>query len=669
MISKYRPEVDGLRCIAVILVILHHLNLPGFSGGFVGVDVFFVISGYLITGIILSELKQGNFTFGNFYKRRIIRLAPAYFAVLIVTSILAWFTMLPEELENFAISTIYSTFFAANFHMWGTVGGYFGATTDTIPLLHLWSLAVEEQFYVVWPVTLLILYRVLGGGRLLWVTILIALILGLAISQYGVLNHQSAAYYLMPTRAFELLMGAVLAFVPLAVLDRVPKSVRVTVALAGLGLILHGNSFLSGESQFPGLNALYPCSGAALMIAFLRQGDPLLGQILSRNLAVGIGKVSYPAYLWHWPIIAFLNMRSIEFSPLVCIAVIVGTFLLAALTFWFIEKPIRNFRGRRLSQVVGFGFVFPSILFTTISVSVVQAAGVPERFDVAILEKSEAIHSWAHEIRGKCHTTGHGSIPPPEDECVVGKNKESADFLIVGDSHANHFVGMLDVLANDAGLRGYDVTQDSTPFLPGVYRYYVDRGTVVLDSKFKSRNNHIEKKLTFASWDYVVLGGNYRKYLENGLFSLDSVAPAESSSEVFKDALKRSVELIIDSGAIPILISGNPTFEYDVSSCTLSNLRFDLGRDCHLARKIFDQKNQDWNELVGRLEQNFDKLIIIDPTKVMCDEYLCYSELNSMPLFKDGAHLNYEGSKQIGKLYLQQIGNPFESGALESSVH
>src|SRR5690554_7880794 len=164
MSMTYRPEVDGLRCIAVMLVVLHHLNLPGFSGGFVGVDVFFVISGYLITGIILAELKSGSFTFGSFYKRRVIRLAPAYFTVLLVTTVFAWLLMLPAELENFSVSALYSTFFVANFYMWDAVGGYFGTGADTTPLLHLWSLAVEEQFYVVWPVTLLLLYKLLGGG-------------------------------------------------------------------------------------------------------------------------------------------------------------------------------------------------------------------------------------------------------------------------------------------------------------------------------------------------------------------------------------------------------------------------------------------------------------------------------------------------------------------------
>jgi peptidoglycan/LPS O-acetylase OafA/YrhL len=660
MSLKYRPEVDGLRCIAVMLVILHHLNLPGFSGGFVGVDVFFVISGYLITGIVLAEVKSDGFTFGSFYKRRVIRLAPAYFTVLLVTAVLAWLLMLPAELENFSVSALYSTFFVANFYMWDAVGGYFGAGADTTPLLHLWSLAVEEQFYVVWPVTLLLLYKLLGGGRYLFAAVLVALMLGLVVSEYSAVNSRAAAYYLMPTRAFELLTGAALVFLPLSLRNRVPGLVRVVLGLVGLGLILYGSVFFTGDTWFPGLNALFPCVGTALLIAFTRADDPLLGKLLASKPAVGIGKISYPAYLWHWPIIAFLNLQLVELTPLVCIAVIAGTLMLAALTYHFVEKPVREFRRVRWPRVVGAGFALPAVLFSSAALSAIHWQGMPERFDEELNRKSAAVLTYAYEVRGRCNE-GPVKSPLGPDKCVLGIEKRGVDILLVGDSHANHFSGMISVLADDAGLRGYDVTQSNTAFLVGVERFYRQREQVVHHSNFSQRNALIEQKLLPDRYDYVVLGGSFVGHYNDGLFSTDLIAPEAPTPEIFRKAMVRTITEIIGYGSTPVLIKGNPTFEFDVSSCTLNNDRFGFDKNCHLERDDYDEKFREWSQFVEALQEQFPQLMVIDPAKVMCDERKCYSELDGVPLYKDGGHLNYEGSKLIGELYIDRFDNPFAS--------
>lgn len=660
MSLRYRPEIDGVRCIAVMLVIFHHLNLPGFNGGFVGVDVFFVISGYLITGIILTELKKGDFTFGGFYKRRVIRLAPAYFTVLFVTAVFAWLLMLPAELENFSASALYSTFFTANFYMWDVVGGYFGTGTDRTPLLHLWSLAVEEQFYVIWPISLLLLYKLLGGGRYLFAAVVVALLLGLAVSEYGAVHYRAASYYLMPTRAFELLVGAVLALVPLAVFDRVPQSGRILLGLIGLGLIVYGNVFFTGETWFPGLNALFPCLGTALLIAFARSDDPLLGKVLASAPAVGIGKVSYPAYLWHWPIIVFINLQLVELTLVISVAVIIGTLLLAALTYQFIEKPAREFRRVRWPKVVGAVFVLPAALISSAALSAIHWQGVPERFDEALNRKSAAVLSYADTIRGRCN---EGSVESPlaPDACVLGVQKPGVDILLVGDSHANHFSGMIDVLAGNAGLRGYDVTQSNTIFLLGVERFYRQDGQVVKHGNFSTRNAVIERELLPNQYDYVVMGGSFISHYNNGLFSSGQASPELPDPQVFREAMVNTIVEVIGHGSTPVLIRGNPTFNINVSDCTLNNLRFGLDNHCHLAREDFQEKFSEWDQFLDQLTKRFDQLAVIDPAKVMCDEAWCYSELDGLPLYKDGGHLNYEGSKLIGQLYIEQFGNPFTS--------
>jgi peptidoglycan/LPS O-acetylase OafA/YrhL len=648
-----------------MLVILHHLNLPGFNGGFVGVDVFFVISGYLITGIILAELKKGSFTFGSFYKRRVIRLAPAYFTVLLVTAAVAWLLMLPAELENFSVSALYSTFFVANFYMWNAVGGYFGTGADTTPLLHLWSLAVEEQFYLVWPVTLLLLYKLLGGGRYLFAAVLVALLLGLAVSEYGAVNYRAAAYYLMPTRAFELLMGAALVFVPLAAFERMPQLGRVLLGLIGLGLIVYGNVFFTEETWFPGLNALFPCAGTALVIAFARSNDPLLGKLLASAPVVGIGKVSYPAYLWHWPIIGFLNLQLVELTPLACVAVIVGTLLLAALTYQFIEKPVREFRRIRWPKVVGVGFVLPAALFSSAALSAIHWQGLPERFNPSLNRKSAAVLSYADTIRGRCNE-GPVRSPLGPEACLLGVQKPEVDILLVGDSHANHFSGMIDEMAGKVGFRGYDVTQSSTAFLIGVERFYLQDGQVVNHGNFSARNAVIENELLPNQYDYVVLGGSFISYYNNGLFSINRTSPKSSDPKVFREAMVRTVTEIIEHGSTPVLIKGNPTFNFNVSDCTLNNLRFGLDNSCNMARGLWE-KSREWGKFVDQLTEQFDPLVVIDPAKVMCDETWCYSELDGVPLYKDGGHLNYEGSKLIGRLYSERFGNPFTSGDARGS--
>jgi hypothetical protein len=500
----------------------------------------------------------------------------------------------------------------------------------------------------------------LGGGRYLFAAVVVALLLGLAVSEYGAVHYRAASYYLMPTRAFELLVGASLALVPLAVFDRVPKLGRVLLSLIGLGLIVYGNLFFTGETWFPGLNALFPCSGAALLIAFARSDDPLLGKLLASSPAVGIGKVSYPAYLWHWPIIAFLNLQLVELTPLVCVAVIIGTLLLAALTYQFVEKPMREFRRIRWPKVLGAGFVMPAALFSSAALSAIHWKGVPERFDEALNRKSAAVLSYADTIRGRCN---EGSVEAPlaPEACILGVHKPGVDILLVGDSHANHFSGMIDVLAGDAGLRGYDVTQNNTAFLIGVERFYLQAGQVVKHGNFSARNAVIENELLPNRYDYVVLGGSFIGHYNTGLFSTDHTPPELSDPQVFRGAMVNTIIEVIGHGSTPVLIRGNPTFNFDVSDCTLNNLRFGLDNRCHLAREDFQEKFQEWGQFVDQLTKQFDQLVVIDPAKVMCDEAWCYSELDGLPLYRDGGHLNYEGSKLIGQLYIEQFGNPFKS--------
>ena len=659
MALKYRAEIDGLRFVAVALVLLAHLDIGAFSGGFVGVDVFFVISGYLITGIVAKEVRQGTFSFGSFYQRRVIRLAPAYFLVLLATSMLAGIYMLPAELVDYSRSVIYSTLFAANFYMWDAVGGYFGSGADTTPLLHLWSLAVEEQFYLVWPTLLLL--AVAGFPRRLLLVVIAITLAALMVSHWGALHYKAATYYLMPTRAFELLLGAALVLLPVSWLSRINGVVASALVLFGLLLIGYGAAAFGDETVFPGLNALFPCVGTLLVILFSGPREPVSRLLLSNPVSVFLGKVSYPAYLWHWPVIAFLNLQLVPLTLPVSVAVFLGTFLLAALTYLYVEKPFVVLRSASWKKVVGYLFVLPAVFMIAIAIVTIHFRGFPGLVDSRLAVMVEAVSTPAHQVREGC-IEGPVASPLGRDKCGIGVDKGAVDALLVGDSHANHFSGFVDVLLSEANVRGYEITQSRTPLMLDVDFYYQQDGDWVRYDAFSERNSYLENTLLPEGFKYVILGGSFSRYMNKGMFAPQGqplVADLEESNQVFAVSMAKTLDRILEQGSIPVIIKGTPYFSDDISSCALNNLRFSLDQDCRMTRDDYLEDYQRWSALLADLKLRFPEIIIIDPASVMCDADYCYSEMNGLPLYRDAGHLNYPGSEFVGRMYLEKFENPF----------
>ena len=299
---RYHPEIDGLRAVAVVPVILFHAGFPAFSGGFVGVDVFFVISGFLITTIIVADLEAGRFSFARFYERRARRILPALFLVVVACIPFAWFWMLPGQLERFAQSVVSVCVFMSNVLFWRQ-SGYFEPATDLRPLLHTWSLAVEEQFYIVYPVLLLALWRVAKGRVAAALTVAAAISLALCVvaSQY----QPTANFYLLPTRAWELFVGALCALRPV----RPHRRQDDLLAWAGLAAILVAVATFDETTPFPSLWTLLPVVGTCFLLIYaVPTSGP--GRVLSTPSLVGLGIVSYGAYLWHQPLFAFARLRT-----------------------------------------------------------------------------------------------------------------------------------------------------------------------------------------------------------------------------------------------------------------------------------------------------------------------------------------------------------------------
>lgn len=345
MTDRYRPDIDGLRALAVLSILFFHCDFTIFKGGFVGVDVFFVISGFLITRNILHEVETKSFSWAHFYERRVRRLFPALFFTLCVTFVAGAFLLSPQHLERLGQSVFYALGFSSNFFFYSEAG-YFDTSADFKPLLHMWSLAVEEQFYLLWPALLLMLFSFRGKkrvGRYGWVILFAVGLLSLICSEYILRCDPEAAFYLLPFRIFEFVVGALCVWL----INYAPKNntAQEAIFLAGIAFVLYPIFFYTTLTPFPGLHALLPCLGAGMVIY---SGTARYSGIILRNrMMVGIGLVSYSLYLIHWPLIIYY--RYWKYDALIIpekIAIVVASLFAATLMYFYIEQPFRRKPGK-----------------------------------------------------------------------------------------------------------------------------------------------------------------------------------------------------------------------------------------------------------------------------------------------------------------------------------
>ena len=432
----FRREIDGLRALAVLPVILFHAGFETFSGGFVGVDVFFVISGYLITTIILAELEQGKFSIVNFYERRARRILPALFLVMLVCIPFAWFWLMPSDMKDFSQSLVAVSVFASNILFWRE-SGYFDTAAELKPLLHTWSLAVEEQYYVLFPLFLMLFWKL--GKRWILVTLGLVFVASLAVAQWGAYAKPAAAFYLLPTRGWELLIGAFAAFY-LSKANRKDfgKGLSEFGGWLGVALILYAVFAYSKATPFPGLYALVPTIGTVLIILFATQ-QTTVGKFVGNNVFVGIGLISYSAYLWHQPLFAFArHQNSTEPSKLLFGLLSILAIFLAYLSWKFVEGPFRA--KAKFSRKYIFIFAFAGSSFFI----VLGALGILKKgFESRLNEQQREILSFNSydykEIyrQGDCFLNPEQSYSEFKKSCYDESGSDS--ILVWGDSHAAAF--------------------------------------------------------------------------------------------------------------------------------------------------------------------------------------------------------------------------------------
>lgn len=525
---QYRREIDGLRAVAVLAVIFFHAGWAGFSGGYIGVDIFFVISGYLITSILLAELEAGKFSISRFYERRARRILPALSVVLLVTSIAAFMLMPPALLQDYARSLISVASFCSNvFFYWSS--GYFSTASDEKPLLHTWSLAVEEQFYLLFPLLLAWCWFLRRCG-LAWLMLGLMLISLLGSELLLGMQQIDANFYLIFSRAWELLAGAMLA---LARPEQwqLPAKLRPWLALLGMLLIVASIFGLDHSTPFPGLYALTPVLGACLIIAFA-DSHHAVGKLLASRTMVGIGLISYSLYLWHQPLFAFLRHKHVHApQPLLFALAILLAVLLAVLSYRWVEQPFRDrkrYDRRHIFQLSAIA------LAAIIGIGVLGLNGQPQRFAQAELMTSIA----PSPKREQCHTSGKDYLKPAQACTYFGQDVHWASF---GDSHT---VELAYALAQrlQAQSKDKDITKDINT-KPGLLHLSFSGcpPALLFEARQPGCSAWIRESLQYleqhAEIQHVLLGFSYTRFLfgemEAGSQQPSDISPANKFSPAY----------------------------------------------------------------------------------------------------------------------------------------
>lgn len=449
----YRPEIDGLRAVAVLAVVLFHAGL-GVPGGFVGVDVFFVISGFLITSLILRDLHAGKFSLVHFWERRARRILPAAVVMVMAVLVAGWFLLLPSDYAALGKSVGMHAVFASNFHFWRSTN-YFASSADEQPLLHTWSLAVEEQFYIIVPFLLLLLFRYplfRRRGPLL-VLLIPAFMISLALSVFLLPRAPAATFYLLPTRAWELLAGSIVAILPAVSLSRLWREVLCGLALAA---ILAPCFLYTKETPFPGLAALPSCLGTCLLIWVSSDSRPgaraplsAVGSLLSSRPLVFIGLISYSLYLWHWPLFAFSSYWALEpLSMVYRLGMVAASLVMAVISWRLVETP---FRVRRLggSQSRMFGWAGLGLAASGVAAITLSAtSGFPNRFSDTVngydAARAEALLENRITHRVSLQDAVHRRFPR-----LGAASPAPIALMVWGDSHARSILPAVDQLGLD----------------------------------------------------------------------------------------------------------------------------------------------------------------------------------------------------------------------------
>lgn len=634
----YRADIDGLRAIAVVAVLLFHGFPARFPAGFVGVDIFFVISGYLISNIIFSELDTGSFSIVRFYERRVRRIFPALLVVLIACCVVGWIVLLADEYAQLGKHVFGGATFISNLLLWGE-SGYFDSSADTKPLLHLWSLGIEEQFYLFWPVILYFCYK--RKRNLFAITITIALA-SFCWNLAQTPAHQTAAFYSPLSRFWELLVGAALAWwqsrFKFDGSSPTHIAYRESLSWAGLLLLVSSLVLINKQSAFPGFWALLPVGATA---AFIFAGPKawLNRFVLSNRLMVGVGLTSYPLYLWHWPLLSFARIlenqtpSGVTRLSLLCVAL-----ALAWVTYVFIEKPIRALATkssvlvRNLLIVMAVVAVFGDMIFLSNGFKarsvVVDSA---EKGDYAEIKKLPS---------SSCLDVG---VPLDVAQFCTrhAQGQPSRTMVLWGDSSA---ISLLPVFGTIAAENNYALILITHPSCPPILRA---RKTTFAYEQSKSYcadgqvQQSVVKAIQILKPDLIVVTGAWEVYSKLEFLTNISgeVANAQSTERVFQKELPKTIQALSQIANV-LVIKPWPLMPRAPSKRVIETLGMHK-QEVTVSRAAFAKDLVELNQIFDNL--NAERVKVYDPAFQLCDEIVCHTEIDDLVLYSDTHHLSGQG--------------------------
>ncbi|MGY2294226.1 acyltransferase family protein [Pseudomonas yamanorum] len=666
---KYRPDIDGLRAIAILSVVIFHAFPSMLPGGFAGVDVFFVISGFLISSIIFKSLDRGNFSFIDFYSRRAKRIFPALVVVLLATYVFGWFTLLPDEFKQLGRHIAAGTIFLQNFNLLGE-SGYFDTSSELKPLMHLWSLAIEEQFYLVYP---LIIWAVWRSGINVMFTVLALCLISFGLNIYGVSTDPVGTFFSPQTRFWELLAGAILAYF---YYSRSKSSegkgaarvfggaVNSTISLIGLGLIVGSVAFLKSGDIFPGWWALLPVIGTAMLI-FSGPHALVNRTLLNNRFMLFIGVISYPLYLWHWPILSFARiMESAVPSWGIQVGGVLLSVLLSWLTYRFIESPIRF--GAQTS-------LKPAILWVLmlcvggVGYATFARDGIPSR--VQELASNNNQFNWGELANETCRK----AYPSfwPIDHCSMTRDGDPS-VMLIGDSHSDHIrLGLSEAMAKvnenllNLGVSGCTPFYNVTSHPRGVRDWcsiYINKAIEL------AVNTESVKTVVLSSRGPMYLTGN--GYDEgDDLIHHDRVLELVGHPEVtdyaavFEAGMRNTFTMLAAAGKQVVFVLDVPELGFSPMSCVDSRplrLTNKVKSPCAISRAEVDSRNKEYKEVVDKVMKDFPAVTLFDTQAKLCDSEWCWAMIDGQVMYRDDDHLSAKGSEFMAKDLMPIISRSLE---------
>lgn len=667
---KYRPDIDGLRALAVLSVVLFHAFPSVITGGFVGVDVFFVISGYLISSILFKNLAKGTFSFGDFYARRVRRIFPALLVVLFFCAILGYFILLGEEYKQLGRHTTAGSLFFSNIALLDDLTDYFDGTAEMKPLLHLWSLGIEEQFYIFWPLALYITWRF--RFNLLLVTFLSAMV-SFFWNLIEFNKNPIYTFYLPYTRVWELLFGALLAWFQTGKVETIgdllpnyfrryefsnypvsfpllkKRIVQNSISIIGFGLILSSVFFYNKDTSFPGFAALLPVFGALFILVSGPEGI-VNRKILSLRAIVFVGLISFPLYLWHWPLLSFATIvESGTPAQEWRIIAVCLSFLFSILTWHFVEKNLRF----RESRIVLGSLVGLLLMVAFLGHNIYKRNGWEWRVR-EYKENAKIFEGW--QINDPtCVNKFKSTYGDNIFCCLVGSTERKPDVVLMGDSHANSLAYGLIRKFEKQGLNLLNMGRGGCPPFFGIEA----------DPKrpCKSENFILEQLERDPKIKKIILNSRGPRYMTGkGYGEIESKASGGAKYKdiadpkiAFKQAMFDTLTRFTKAGKEIVYIVDIPEIGFDPKRCVpLRPFRLEFGSSdssCRIDRKDFEERNREYHEIVNSIRTDFPNIKIWEAWKNLCDEKFCYAMADGKLLYRDSNHLSMDGSYWLGDKY------------------